>query len=294
MTDAPSPQRPSEETPAASPDAACPPGLDGASRDGAPHAFAPGPEPSHNGAVDSHLSPSLLWPTDNVASYELKFRVAPAQAQDVEAWARQHMALDPHADEALGNAYAIRSIYFDTPELDVFHQRPRYKRRKFRLRRYGTERGVFLERKAKSGDRVAKRRTLICDEELSRLRETVSEEAWPGVWFHRRVLARRLVPRCVLSYERVAHVGMSLEGPIRLTLDRNVHCALTEDYDFHATTSSIPLLTHLVIVELKFRRALPALFKGLIQEMGLHPTPVSKYRAGIEGWGLAQSAKEVG
>src|SRR5262245_18423597 len=289
MSDDPSPQRPSEEAPAASADGVYPPRLDSA-----PHPFAPSPEPSHNGATDAYLSPSLLWPTDNVASYELKFRVAPAQAQDVEAWARQHMALDPHADEALGNAYAIRSIYFDTPELDVFHQRPRYKRRKFRLRRYGTERGVVLERKTKSGDRVAKRRTLICDEELSRLRATTPEEAWPGVWFHRRVLGRRLVPRCVLSYERVAHFGLSLEGSIRLMLDRNVHCALTKDYDLHATTSSIPLLTHLVIVELKFRRALPALFKGLIQEMGLHPTPVSKYRAGIEGWGLAQSAKEVG
>jgi VTC domain len=287
--DHPSPERASDKTPSDSADGVGSPRLDAA-----PHAVTPLPEPSHNGSIDAHLSPSLLWPTDNVASYELKFRVAPAQAQDVEAWARQHMALDPHADEALGNAYAIRSIYFDTAELDVFHQRPRYKRRKFRLRRYGTERGVFLERKAKSGDRVAKRRTLICDEELSRLRETTTEEAWPGVWFHRRVLARRLAPRCVISYERVAHVGMSMEGPIRLTLDRNVHCALTEGYDFHATTSSIPLLTHLVILELKFRRAMPALFKGLIQEMGLHPTGVSKYRAGIEAWGLAQSAKEVG
>ena len=98
----------------------------------------------------------------------------------------------------------------------------------------------------------------------------------------------------MLSYQRVAHVGMSVEGPIRLTLDRHIHCALAETHDFQVTTSSLPLLSDIVILELKFRAAMPALFKGLIQEMGLNPAGMSKYRAGIGAWGLAPSAREVG
>jgi VTC domain-containing protein len=239
------------------------------------------------------LSPSLLWPTSTAASYELKFLLTCAAGQRVEAWARQHLALDPHADASMGNAYGIRSVYFDTDRLDVFHRSRSYRRRKFRLRRYGNERGVFLERKSRSADRVAKRRTLICDEELSRLDGAAADAAWPGYWFHRRLLVRHLRPRCVIRYERVAHVGISVEGPLRLTLDRHIHCALTEGYDFAPATAAIPLLAESVVLELKFRSAMPALFKRLIQEMGLNPGSVSKYRLGIQAWGLTAS-REVG
>src|SRR4051794_22197189 len=122
-----------------------------------PHRVAP--TASINGVAS--LSPSLLWPTSTTASYELKFLLSRARAEQVEGWARQHLALDPHAEPALGDAYRVRSIYFDTEHFDVFHQSPSYKRRKFRLRRYGDEPGVYLESKAKSADKVAKRRTLV-------------------------------------------------------------------------------------------------------------------------------------
>jgi hypothetical protein len=262
--------------------------VDGASAAGSPTVNG---QPTPDAAET--LSPSLLWPTSTAASYELKFLITPAEAQQVEAWARQHLALDPHADASMGNAYAIRSVYFDTDRLDVFYRTRSYQRRKFRLRRYGTERGVFLERKSRSADRVAKRRTLICDEELSRLESATADAAWPGYWFHRRLLVRQLKPRCVISYERVAHVGMSAVGPLRLTLDRHIHCALTERFDFALAMAALPLLAESVVLELKFRSAMPALFKRLIQEMGLNPGSVSKYRLGIQAWGLTAS-REVG
>src|SRR5947209_11187063 len=91
--------------------------------DGSPSAN--GWRPVDKGDPDS-LSPSLLWPTKTAASYELKFALPPLQAEQVEGWARHHLALDPHADAALGNAYLIRSVYFDTPRLDVYHQAESY------------------------------------------------------------------------------------------------------------------------------------------------------------------------
>jgi hypothetical protein len=188
----------------------------------------------------------------------------------------------------------IRSVYFETNQFDVFHRTPTYKRRKFRLRRYGEEDGVYLERKTKSGDRVSKRRTLISGQELVKLAEITADPSWPGTWYQLSLLAKDLRPRCLLSYERVAHVGMSVEGPMRLTLDRNIHCALTDAHAFDRAQTGIPLLAEQTVLELKFRSTLPVLFKGLIQRMGLNPSGVSKYRLGIQAWGLAGTTREVG
>lgn len=245
-----------------------------------------------NGRVDA-VSPSLLGPTAQAASYEVKFLVRPLQAEQVRAWARQHLAVDPHADGTLGDAYRIQSVYFDTDTLDVFHQAPSYKRRKFRLRRYGSEVGVYVERKTKSGDRVSKRRTLIGPEEIHRLREPIADPAWHAGWFHRRLLSRRLRPRCTVAYERIAYVGTAADGPIRLTIDRQIQCALTDNFEV-TSAAGVPLLDESLILELKFRAAMPPLFKSLIAELNLNPGCISKYRLGIAAWGLAGSAKEVG
>jgi hypothetical protein len=250
----------------------------------------------------------------------MKFCLRPTQAEQVQAWAGQHLALDPYADASLENAYTIRSIYFDTRHLDAYHRTPCYRRRKFRVRRYGSECGVFLERKYKVGDRVSKRRTFIAGEELALIhgkdeagsQDGASDAAplpshalhlghlsyaralWAGDWFRRGLSIRQLGPRCLISYQRVAYVGMGAEGPLRVTLDRDIQCTPTQTCDFHVAGSATPLLTDVVILELKFRAALPALFKRLLADMGLCPNGVSKYRAAIDAWGLAGRAREAG
>jgi hypothetical protein len=242
---------------------------------------------------DNIVSPALLQPVDG-AAYELKFLLGEALAAEVESWAGAHLGLDPHADPALGNAYRIHSLYFDTPELATYQRSPSYGRRKFRLRRYGSERGLFLERKTKTGKRVRKRRTRIDDSEVARLRAPQTDDGWAGCWFHRRLQARRLQPTCLITYDRVAHVGRAETGPMRLTLDRHIHAAPTHDWAVIAPHAALQLLAGQVVLELKFRTALPSLFKRLVQEFNLNPQPASKYRLAIEAWGLDQSQKEAG
>ena len=57
-----------------------------------------------------------------------------------------------------------------------------------------------------------------------------------------------------------------------------------------------PALDGAVIVELKFRAALPAMFKGLLVVLGLGPRPTSKYRLGMTALnGIASlSSREMG
>ncbi len=231
-------------------------------------------------------SPSLSSSERGGPAFELKFLVDEGQAQEVEAWARRRLAPDPHGDPALDGAYRTTSLYCDTPGLDVYHRSPSYRWRKFRARRYGSAPRVFLERKSKSGDRVAKRRTAVPEEELSVLLPPLSLVDWPGHWFHHSLLVRRLSPACLIAYQRTAFAGACAEGPLRLTLDRRVRGTLTDEWALAPVEGGLPLLAGQVIVELKFRSAMPAPFKDLVTGMRLVPRAVSKYRLCREAWGV--------
>lgn len=232
------------------------------------------------------LSPSL-WKDREEPAFELKFQVPEQLARQVAAWAREHLQLDPHALPELDHAYRVHGLYFDTPALDVFHRSQGYKKKKYRLRRYGDGDAIFLEQKRKSAGRVAKRRVQVETAELARLCETPLELEWHGAWFHRRISVRKLQPACAISYDRQAFFGHNAEGPLRLTLDRRVRSQLASGWTVAEVADGVPLLTDQVLLELKYRRHLPGLFKGLMQDFGLTPRPLSKYRLSVQALGLA-------
>jgi hypothetical protein len=181
----------------------------------------------------------------------------------------------------------VHGLYFDTPNLDVYRRTPGYKKRKFRLRRYGENGAVFLEQKRKSQGKVAKRRVEIAENELDRLREAPMDIDWTGHWFHRRIARRQLQPSCLITYEREPFFGHDSEGPLRLTLDRNVRSRPADIWNVRPVLDGPVMLHDRVLLELKYRRHLPALFKALMQDFGLNPGPMSKYRLAIEASGRA-------
>ena len=83
---------------------------------------------------------------------------------------------------------------------------------------------------------------------------------------------------CRIGYERVALVGAGEHGPERLTFDRKLHGIMTDAWCVDPIAEGTPFLTDRVICEFKYRAALPALFKSIIQALRLTPQPVSKYR----------------
>jgi hypothetical protein len=223
----------------------------------------------------------------------MKFLLPEAAALQVEAWADQRMIVDPHADPELGKAYRTTTLYLDTAEQDVFHRRGSYRRRKFRVRRYGMEPRVYLERKARSAGRVWKKRCGIAETDLLRL-TAATDPGWDAFWFHRCLATRRLAPSCLIRYERTAFVGTTTAGPVRLTLDRHLHCAPTVFWQVQALEPGFSFLRGQAILELKFTTALPALFKALLHDMRLAPGSVSKYRLGIEAPLAKRHSDEVG
>jgi hypothetical protein len=175
-------------------------------------------------------------------------------------------------------------VYFDTDGGDVFHRRGSFGRSKYRVRRYGTLHYVFLERKLRKPGILVKRRTTIAIDELPRLVAEDPDPDWHGEWFHRRVLLRQIHPVCQLSYARIARFGRTTEGPVRLTLDSDVRVTPADEPRF-SDMGGEPVVGDRMILELKYRQHVPALFKQLVETFALEPQPASKYRLGITALG---------
>jgi hypothetical protein len=231
-------------------------------------------------------SPGLYRDAAETPAFEVKFLLTNAEAREVERRLRGRLAPDPHADPRLGGAYRVTSVYFDTPAFDVYRRSAGYRRRKYRVRRYGSSDTIFLERKAKKKQRLRKRRTLIPLADLATLGGEVPAD-WAGAWFAAQLTKRGLRPVCRVSYERVALVGTCPDGPIRVTFDRAAHGAAAAALEPDPVADGPPLLHDEVIAEFKFLGAMPGAFKDVVEGLRLCPRSVSKYRRCVEAVGLA-------
>lgn len=214
---------------------------------------------------------------------EIKFLVEPAAAADIRSWARANLTPDPHGTGPFGDEYDTASIYFDTRDFDVLQRNGSYGRAKYRIRRYSQGDVVFLERKLRRPRIVAKRRTLATVADLDRL-ENGDGADWAGTWFQRRLEARNLGPACQISYHRTARGVLDDGGPARLTLDESIRAHAVTGIRFSNDAGTAIAETRLIL-ELKYRDVLPAVFKRLVAEFRLETQPASKYRFGMAALG---------
>jgi hypothetical protein len=242
------------------------------------------------------VSPSLFGPgaeAESATAFEVKFLLTEDQVSALCAAIAGKLALDPYADPALGNAYLTTSLYTDTPSFDVFYRTPGYNRDKFRVRRYGVGGPVFVERKTKNGEKVRKHRSKIDAREIADLAAPSLNGEWAGEWFHSQLIEKHLKPVCRVAYERVAYTGVSEGGVVRLTLDRNIRGVLAGEWSLEAVGAVPPLFADRVVCEMKFRNAMPALFRGIVADLALTPTPVSKYRLFVQSAGMVPTPPPV-
>ena len=225
------------------------------------------------------MSPSIQTRENRARAWEIKFLVNPALAEQIRGWARSRLMPDPNGQGAHRDGYQISSLYFDTDQLDVFHRRGSFGRGKYRIRRYGESDWVFLERKLRTRNQLTKRRSIVGLGDVEQLTETAPQHDWAGYWFYRRLRLRQLGPVCQVTYGRTARVAMTQYGPIRLTLDSQLCAKPADGPSFRAAGGTAFCGDH-NILELKFRQAMPTLFKCLVEEFALSPKRLSKYRLG--------------
>jgi len=211
--------------------------------------------------------------------FEIKFLLGDSQIERVLAWAREHLEADPYADSPQQGTYQVTSLYLDTEERHVYHRRPEYKHSKYRVRRYGYQPFVFLERKSRWRNQVEKRRTKIIASTLISA-ESGALVGEQGVsWFRRRILALRLEPAFQLTYTRAAYVGMT--DAMRLTLDRQIRCCRAISWT-RVESRTLPVLAGGAILELKYENLLPRMFDDLLGGRALTCRPISKYRLAVQ------------
>ena len=209
-------------------------------------------------------------------AHELKFVIDDALAATIREWARDRLLPDPHAGE---EGYRVSTLYLDTPQFDVFRQTEIGRAGKYRVRRYGSEEIVWLERKSKIEGRVHKQRVSVPDGDIETAVRTPEGD---GDWFRKHVEELQLRPVCQVTYDRFARIGQTPVGPVRMTLDSRLCGCSTSAWSVpHGALVTGELLDRRHVLELKFRTTVPALFKDLIQDLRLPIGRFSKYRGTV-------------
>jgi len=230
---------------------------------------------------------------------ELKFFLDPPTAAAVRDWATDRMAPDEFCDPAIPSGYHVTTLYLDTPDWDIYHRRSDVIDGKHRVRRYGVEPVLWLEKKRKSRNVVRKLRCAIAEDEIDELLATPPPRddansasgvnARPGDWFRDCVRQMSLAPAVVVRYQRYARVGVSPRGPVRLTIDSDIRGGAFGDLSVPAAwDAGNELLPAGQILELKFTEHLPPVFKELLYEFRIGVTAFSKYRSSVTHAGLVQ------
>lgn len=231
--------------------------------------------------AETLISPSLLPMADlRLPAHEMKFLVTEHEAEHLERVLARSLMPDLHAQPDCGEGrYWTTTVYCDTPQFDVYFRQGRFRRRKFRLRRYGSDETIYLERKTKQGTQVRKQRSPIPLNDVLRLAQPTQDAVWDGDWFHNRVVKYGLTPTVALQYRRTAYCGFGENGPIRLTFDHDIAGRLADSWVVTPFEGGHSLYVDRVVCEMKFRGDLPSIFKTAAEELRLSPTGISKYRS---------------
>jgi hypothetical protein len=229
--------------------------------------------------------------------YERKFVVSEHAANAIRNFVRAYLPRDEHmtGDDSLG--YRVYSLYFDTPNLNLYRQscegiKNRYK---LRVRFYdpADDAPAFLEIKRRTTETIHKLRAAVS----KRAAETVLRGGWissaelisPSEASMRALTEfmecrERLhaAPAAFISYWREAYVSRTAEA-VRVTFDRQIAghpyrpeagLSLPPDEAFVAVKG--------VVLELKYNGRAPHWMHDLITSFGLQRRSFPKYVYGLD------------
>lgn len=165
----------------------------------------------------------------------------------------------------LPDATLIQDRYFDANGVVQHHSKAAW--RQYRVRRFGGRRDAFLECKQWKKEISFLRQTSVPDHELARLTSPIADKSWDGKWFQKKVVKHKLKPSIETRLERTVLESMSLEGPMRLTIDRGIQCQSSAN----GRVYSPPERLMCNVVKMKYQISLPTSFKALIYEFMLLP-----------------------
>lgn len=231
--------------------------------------------------------------------YELKYHIPRSLIPAIRKLTEPYVEHDSYCEDMPDNLYTVRSIYFDSEELDFYFQKldSVRVRKKLRVRTYNLPRdraSAFLEIKRKFGRLGRKERLMMDLDQVGEAlngkdpRETLPRLSDP----ERRMLDRfrfnlkvsRLNPVVLVVYEREAFQGRDNER-WRMTLDQNIRSRATPVMDqIFEEQGLVTFEDRMFVLELKFDNFMPQWMTKLIRLFNLRPQSYSKYVRGIDTW----------
>ena len=145
---------------------------------------------------------------------------------------------------------------------------------RYRVRRTDRSKHAFLQRKRWDGNSTSLRQTSVPSNETARLTSTEMDKSWDGNWFHKKLVKRGMVASVETQFDRTLIESETIDGAVRLTIDRNILVqSLHSNHDPVIASSSLPDRS---VVRMKFFVSLPTVFKALVYEFALLPvTPIA-------------------
>jgi hypothetical protein len=228
-------------------------------------------------------------PIDSDSRFELKYRLTYFQYLKMRNAIQPTMVMDPYTRAQATNRYLVRSLYFDTFDYRLFHQKMSgdSERTKFRLRTYphGEEylHYVRVELKMRQGNYSIKKSVFVSLAEYQHFMHTRHWQTFEDpitVAFERQLLTQNLRPVVLVEYDREGY-QTRMKSDLRITFDHRLRSAHSRTL-FPEKAFYRYLYPRTVVVEIKFKDTLPKWLEALVRAQGLKVIANSKYTQCIQ------------
>jgi SPX domain protein involved in polyphosphate accumulation len=225
--------------------------------------------------------------------YEYKYLISDFQLSSLRAKLKPFVQLDNFASQMPTGDYTVRSIYFDSPNMEMYHSKCDHlaHRMKVRLRSYNLEienAATFLEIKRKYEGPIVKNRAKLPFHAVVKIFRGESIENFLPITnkadnvrrFFYQIHSKRLQPVVNVIYEREPYLSIILdpENDLRITIDKNLRSVpfpLVDELYIEKNIRTVMDSTH--ILEVKFNNFCPNWLKPILSDMNLQKAPASKY-----------------
>ncbi len=232
----------------------------------------------------------------NFERYEIKFRIRNEKIPEIREYIKEYTYPDPHVADSEEVMYTVRSIYFDTRNLDFYWEKIDgiKVRKKLRIRGYNLDKGfAFLEIKRKYTNCVVKERAKLPlgqIEKIISMLEVKQGEKMPDSHNNRlvsgkfiyNIIKKQLLAKLLVVYEREPYIHKT-NSDVRVTIDKNIRSRYNPDLSDLFNGDDLTLFANdFSILELKFNNFIPKWMRNMIKELKLKQESFSKYCEGID------------
>lgn len=231
--------------------------------------------------------------------FEYKYLIPVSMYPKIKKAMLPFLTLDNNAIQNKSKHYTVRSLYYDTPQLQYYFEKIEgvKVRKKIRIRVYDDyfdEKIAYLEIKRKNENYISKDRSSLLFRNLDNFFETrkveqliiCTESDGRAVDNAKKFLFylnhENLHPTSLITYEREPFVSR-FDGNLRITFDKNLRFLTNTNYYRIFEESNLQsVLKNKIIIEIKFNRSVPTWLKNIISRYDLKRTSLSKYSICLE------------